>query len=134
VKEVNKVGTAKEAENGNDEDAGNNKDDNVDEVDDKFNGEKENKVIHGVEAEDDGKRGDSSNWENSDSNRVDVPESLFSISGERQVPACTMDATKHGAQDQEERDVPVLGISMPWNVERRDVWRRQGKKYMPRRR
>ena len=46
--------------------------------------------------------GDCSNWENGDSNGGDVPEFLFSVSGERKVPACTMNATEDGATDQQE--------------------------------
>src|SRR6266511_3555373 len=79
--------------------------------------------------DDDGEGGDNedeneggcSNWENGDSNGGDTPEYLFCVSGEKKMPACTMNATEEGAKRNEEQDLHVLGISMFWNVERRDV-------------
>jgi len=50
-----------------------------------------------------------------------MPEFLFFVGGEWKVPSCTMNATEDGAEDKEGQYVPVLGISMPWNVERRHV-------------
>jgi len=43
------------------------------------------------------------------------------VSGERKIPPSTMNATKDGAKDQQEQEVQVLGILMPWGVEHGDM-------------
>jgi len=75
----------------------------------------------GVDYEDDGEDESCTNWDNSDSKGGDAPEFLFCGSVERKIPPCTMNATEGGAKDQQEQRVQVLGILMPWNVERRDM-------------
>jgi len=50
-----------------------------------------------------------------------MPEFLFCVSEERKVQSCTMNAAKDRAKGHEERGVQVLGISVLWNIERRNV-------------
>ena len=60
-------------------------------------------------------------WDYCDSERCDAPEFLFCVSGEWKVPTSTVNGTENGAKGKQEQGVEVMGISMLWDVERRDV-------------
>jgi len=104
-------------DDGINDEAGNGADDGADDDDDSDNDENDDDAY----GEDNETEGDCSNGKYSDNQRSDVPELLFCVSGERKVPSCTMNATEDGAKGDQERIVEQLGISVFWDVERRDV-------------
>ena len=92
--EGDEVDTAEDEGEDEGEDDNDEEDDNDDNEDDK-------------EDDNEGGGGDGActNWINGDSNGGDAPELLFSISGERKIPPCTMNATEDGAKDKQKQEV-----------------------------
>ena len=91
------VGTAEDDGEDDGEDGG--EDDGEDDEDDTDDNEDDNEDNEG-----DGD-GVCTNWRNGDNNGGDAPELLFSISGERKIPPCTMNATEDGAKDKQKEEV-----------------------------
>jgi len=66
-------------------------------------------------------KGVCGNRDCSDSQGCDSPKSLLCVRGERRVPRKAVNDTEDGAKGNEEQHGAPEGMSMPWNIERRDV-------------
>lgn len=121
---LHEVGAAEEAESEAEQATNEEEDDDENELDDKADEKGDGGEDGGNDEgdqDDNSREGNRGNWEDGDRHRGNMPEFLFRVSGERKIPACTMNDTEDGARDQQKQDVPVRGILMPWDVKCRDM-------------